>query len=293
MSTFCDGISSWLACISGALGWEDVKAFANSAFLTSLLGSLAGAFAGAAAAQHIAERSKLREEMLREMRNINAAVALAFGICNGFLALKKQHVKALKDAYDTGRADLLEFKRKRKAGEIAPDVPFEFKADLQTLQSQEHPTDILRSIIFERLSTVGRPLNLVVALNQAAEDLKNSMAKRNSLIEGYKSQFSKDTSGLVPLYFGLPYGGGHVNMDYPGAIDSIYRQTDDGIYFAQLLCKDLRAHGLRLAERFKKIHKTEPPRVTEVDFTPAIEQGLMPKDADYDSWTKAFVEMQQ
>ncbi|MGH8730204.1 MAG: hypothetical protein ACREVF_00660 [Burkholderiales bacterium] len=111
------------------MSWEATKNFANSAFITALLGSLAGAFAGAAAAQRIAERSKHREELLREIRNTNAAIALAFGVCNTLLALKKQHVKSLKESYDAQKAALLEFQRKRKAGEIQQDVAFDFNAD--------------------------------------------------------------------------------------------------------------------------------------------------------------------
>jgi hypothetical protein len=282
-------MSDYWSFYSGFVTWDAIKNLANSPFSTSLLGALAGAFAGAMAAQRIAERSKLREELLREMRNTNAAIALAFGVCNSLLALKKQHVNRLKETYDAQKAALHEFFRKRAAGEISKDIPFEFKADMQTLQPQVLPTDTLRSILFERLSIVGRPLNLVVTLTQTVESLAGSLAKRNSLIESYKVELAGDTERLVPLYFGLPFGGGHVNLDYPGTIDAIYSQTDDGIFFGNLLCKDLHQHGKQLSDTFRKKFKTVAPRISEVDFSPAAADGLMPDDKNYPDWVRAFV----
>lgn len=280
--------NSW-SVLSDFVSLEATKNFANSAFVTSLLGALAGAFAGAAAAQRIAERSKHREELLREMRNTNAAIALVFGICNTLLSLKKQHVKSLKESYDAQKVALIEFHRQRKAGEIPQDLPFEFKADLQTLQPQALPMDTLRAIVFERLSIVGRPLNLVVTLTQTVESLAESLAKRNSLIEGYKVEFAKETQRLVPLYFGLPFGEGHVNLDYPGTIDAIYNQTDNGVFFGNLLCKDLHEHGKQLSDAFKKKFKNDPPRISEVDFGSAAADGLMPDEKNYADWVKAFI----
>lgn len=282
-------ICNFWSTLSDFVSWEAIKNFTNSVFITSLLGALAGAFAGAAAAQRIAERSKHREELLREMRNTNAAIALAFGVCNTLLALKKQHVKSLKESYDAQKATLLEFQRKRKEGEISQDLPFEFRADMQTLQPQALPMDTLRAVVFERLSIVGRPLNIVVTLTQTVESLAESLTKRNSLIEGYKVEFAKDTQPLVPLYFGLPFGGGHVNLDYPGTINAIYSQTDDGIFFGNLLCKDLREHGKQLSDVFKKKFKNDPPRISEVDFGPAAADDLMPDEKNYADWVKAFV----
>lgn len=282
-------ICNFWSSVSDVVSWEATKNFANSAFVTALLGSLAGAFAGAAAAQRIAERSKHREELLREMRNTNAAIALAFGVCNTLLALKEQHVKSLKESYDAQKAALLEFQRKRKAGEIQQDVAFDFNADMQTLQPQALPMGTLRAVVFERLSIVGRPLNLVVTLTQTVESLAESLAKRNSLIEGYKAEFAKDAQRLAPLYFGLPYGEGHVNLDYPGTIDAIYSQTDDGIFFGNLLCKDLHDHGKQLSDAFRKKFKNDPPRISEVDFGPTAAAGLMPDETNYADWVKAFV----
>jgi gas vesicle protein len=274
-----------MACI---VSWADMKTFANSAFTTSLLGALAGAFAGATAAQRIAERSKYREELLHEIRNTNAAIALAYGICESFLALKKQHVKNLKEGYDTQKADALEFLQKCEKGENKDEV-FRFQADMQTLQAQTLPMDSLRSVVFERLSIVGRPLNLVVTLSQTAQCLEDSIERRNALIEGYKAGGGKDSQRFVELYFGLPYGEGHINLDYPGTVDAIYSQTDDGIFFGKLLCDDLYEHGSKLCEAFKGKFKKPPPCVSKVDFSTVEASELIPDDEKYVKWVNAFV----
>lgn len=282
-------LHNWWSSLADITTWEAGKSFANSAFITALIGSLAGAFAGAIAAQRIAERSKHREELLREIRNTNAAIAVAFGICNSLLALKKQHVKGLKARFDTQKIELEEFQKKRKTGEIQGNAPFIFRADLRTLQAQSLPTDTLRAVVFERLSLVGRPLNLVMTLTQTAQSLGESLEKRNSLIEGYKSEFAQNAQDLVPRYFGLPYDGSHVNLDYPGTIEAISNQTDDGIFFSNLLCKDLYIHGSQLLDVYKKKFKKDPPRISEVDFSAATAAGLMPDEKDYRDWVTAFV----
>lgn len=280
--------NSW-SSLSDFVSLDATKNFMNSTFITSLIGALAGAYFGATAAQRIAERSKYREELLREMRNTNAAITLAYEVCGAFLRLKKQHVKSLKESYDAQKADLIEFMRKRDAGEIPQGLVFDFKADLETLQPQALPMDTLRAVVFERLSIVGRQLNLVVTLTQTVESLMESLTKRNSLIESYKVEVAKDKQRLVPLYFGLPFGEGLVNREYPDMIAAIYSQTDAGIFFGSLLCKDLHEHGKQLSDAFKKKFKNDPPCIKEVDFGPAVAEGLMPDEKDYSDWLKGFV----
>lgn len=262
--------------------------FANSAFLTSLVGALAGAFAGATAAQKIAERSKLRDELLREMRNTNASIALAFALCNSLLALKKQHIRGLKEGHDAQSAELIEFKRKRLAGEVSLTQPIEFVFNLFSIQLQPLETETLKTIVFERLTIVGRPLNLVVTLAQTLEGLAESVQRRNDLIAGYKARGTPGTE-LVNDYFGLPLSDGQINLDYPETLKAIYDQTDDGIFFSSLLCKDLQEHGEEIAARFKKTFNDSPPNISECDFTTVLTGNLMPDEANYADWERGFV----
>lgn len=275
-------VSSWLT-------WENTKAFGNSSFFTSLIGALAGAFAGAYAAQRIAERKKIREELIKEIRNTNAAIMSAFDISNSLLSLKKQHVKSLKENFDTARAQLIKHKIQLDSGEIQSDKTFFFKGDLQTLPRTQLPVDILRNQVFERLTVGGRPLSLVTSLIQSIELLNSSIDMRNQLIEKYQKTKATENQNFPAFYFGLPYAVGHVDLNYPNAVDGIYNYTDDGIFYSQLLCRDLNDHGKSLAEDFKKQFRTKAPRINEADFQKAQAAGLMPADEAYADWLQCFV----
>jgi hypothetical protein len=72
-------------------------------------------------------------------------------------------------------------------------------------------------------------------------------------------------------------------------IQSIYLQTDGGIFFSQLLCKDLEEHGNQLAARFQKRFGKGAPRIAHPIFTNAEQEGLMPQSPIYDDWANMFV----
>lgn len=264
----------------------------NSNFITSLVGALAGAGAGALAAQRIVERGKHRDELLQEIRNTNAAIALAFSATNTFLALKNQHVKALKENFDKQRTQLDDYKQQRQTGVIAQNQAFYFQADLQTLSPQVVPIDTLRGIVFERLSITGRALNLVTAIMQTDQNLEESLTKRNGLIQQYRV-LEMTPEKLAPLYFGFQYEQGHLDLSYPMVIDAIYSANDDGIFFSQLLCKDLYEHGNKLSVEFKKKYKAEPPVINEVSFDTEKAKSLIPPESSYADWLSAFVKKQK
>jgi hypothetical protein len=81
--------------------WLDLKA------IGSLLGPLAAAYFGAYTAQRIIERRESRQRLLKEIRNISTAAYLTFGVTNTFFAMKKQHIKPLRDAYHSDKAGVL------------------------------------------------------------------------------------------------------------------------------------------------------------------------------------------
>ena len=274
-------------CIIEFASWEAVKNFVNSEFTIALIGSCAGAFAGAVAAQRINERNKRRDELLQELRNTNAGIAIALGICNSFLAINKQYIIDLKK-FDCQKDELISFLQRQETGEVSRDSVFNFMADLRTLQFQSFPNDILRTIVFERLSLTGKPLNLIEVIVQTTQCLNESIRYRNNLLENYKVRFANENKEFIYLYFGLPYANNRVNRDYSDLINAIYNQTNDGIFFSQLLCRDLHKHGNQLMEEFRKKFKKDVPSVSEVDFRTVIAEGLMPNEKDYDDWTKAF-----
>lgn len=265
--------------------WLEIKEFFNSVFFTAIAGSFAGALAGAYGAQRIAEKAKYRDQLIKEIRGTNTAIMLAFGICNSLLSMKKQHVKSLKEDFDTQKTALLDYKHKRELGLISKDQEFYYKADFQTLSLPPLPTDILQTQVFEKLSLVGRPISLTTTLSQTVHSLSSSLAMRNQQIETYKAN-----KGASPAeYFGLPLDG-QINEIYPSLINAIYQQTEDGIFFSHLLCQDMIEHGNKIVELFNNNFKKGAPTISKTDFSKAEKLGLMPNADNYADWFTVFAQ---
>lgn len=259
----------------------------NSSFSTALLGSLAGAFAGAIAAQRIVESNKAREELLKELRNTNAAAMAAFTTCNTSLALKKQHVQPLHTQFLADKANLEQFKARRASGQIQGNATFQFVPGMRTFPAPVVPIDTLKDLLFNKISVVGRPLSLVCAIEDAARFLKETISERHALIERMKS-------GIVPkdeipsYYFGLPLPNGDTNQEYPDLVFAIHSYCDDLAFFSHLLCGDLTSHSKDLYAKLTKRQQKIAPKPTEADFTSARDSGLLPPDSQYTDWLCAF-----
>ena len=273
------------------MSWENLASITNSAFTTSLVGALAGAYAGAYAAQKIAERSKERAEFQAQIRNTNAAITLSFIVCNAAISLKKQQTKEICETYFKKKAELEEFLQKRKAGEMSPDILFEFRADLRSVPFPTVPIDALRSLVYEKLSVSGRPLALVATLAGALTSLAETIANRNSLIASFKQLSPQALDAALPaLYFGRPYGEGHVSTEYLDTMMGLQNLTDDVIFFSHLLCTDLIAHGNKVLDNFKLQFKGILDQINAIELSPEKTAGLMPPDGEYSEWLSGFHE---
>ena len=270
-----------------ALQWQEAKDFFNSAFFSASFGSLAGALGGAYAAQRIVERAKRRNELLKELRHTNATITVAFGIANSLLSLKKQHVKSLKEVFDIQKLELVDHLRKQQRGEIGEAQVFEFNADLETLSLPPLPVETLQTQVFEKLSLGGRSVSLVITLIQTLHSLSASLEKRNQLIHTYKVNAPFKPGEFLALYFGLRQGD-YINQEYPSSLHAIYTQTEDGIFFSQLLCKDLVEHGDYIAGLFRKAYGKGAPHVSRPDFSKAEAQNIMPNADNYAEWLTMF-----
>lgn len=269
--------------------WDNIKGFANSSFTTSL----AGAFAGAVAAQRIAEKGKFREELVKEFHNTNAVISLTAAAASLAMALKKQHVKALKDSYDDDLKRFEEHKEKIRGRQIAPDTPFEMSPNMLYLQGISPPITTIQDIVLSRLSAVGRTISAVTALANSVENLNRALSKRNELLNAFKSKQLPEGASFHHMYFGLPYGTRQTNQEYGGSVEAIYLYTDDIIFFSIKLCEDLRDHGEILKKRYKSRLRGSPPRISTVDFETPRKNGLVPKDEDYEPWLSGFVSTQE
>lgn len=141
-------------------------AIVNSNFTTSLVGALAGAFAGAYGAQRVADRSKLRQDLQTEIRNTNAAIALAFGIANSALSCKKQHFLPMRDKYQKEQTRYKEWITKRRIGAIQGNARFEIRADLVLFPDLCPPIEPLQELVFSKITSTSRVINLTSTLNE-------------------------------------------------------------------------------------------------------------------------------
>lgn len=167
----------------------------NSAFSIALVGGFVGAAGGALGAQHIAERNRRREELLRELRNTNAATMASFSICNAALALKKQHVQPMHEQFTREREALEVFKARRRKGEIPSNVEHRIAADLRTYPAPITAMETLKGLVFKEISAYGRPLALVSVLDQSLAGLSESIGKRDTWVQRFSS------GGVPPQQF--------------------------------------------------------------------------------------------
>jgi hypothetical protein len=201
-------MSEWLQTTIDALStrvlplfdtyWPSVEKFFDSGFFTAIVGSFAAAYAGARAAQLIAEKTRNREELLREIRATNATTMVAFGITNTLLSVKKQHIKPLKEQFDQQRAATREALAKQQQGQAGV---IEFHANYLAFPALTLPLSILQTQIFEKLSLHGRPIALATTLTQSMDGLNVAIAKRNELIESYKTWWRASTGKPMTEFF--------------------------------------------------------------------------------------------
>ena len=98
------------------------------ALVVAIIIPLSASFLGAWTAQHIAERNRFRDDLTKEIRNTNAALAVAFTVCNTGMALKRQHVQRISTEFEESKADFVEHMRKRETGEIQGNTVYRFSS---------------------------------------------------------------------------------------------------------------------------------------------------------------------
>lgn len=268
--------------------WDSLASFLNSNFTSSLSGALAGALAGALMAQRIAENSKQRDILLQEIRCTNAAIVSAFTICNAALTFKEQVVKDVYETYNKAKGELQDFNRRRMEGRQLPDEIFIFEADFRVLHVPVVPVDVLQNQLYEKISTPIRPLAAIAALTGSLSSLTHMVNRRNLRIDDIRKMSKGEKNNLLALYFGVPYGDGHVDTGYSDAVEAIYQSTDDVIFFSELIMKDLIVYGELLLEKYRRFVKGSKETIHHCDFYKAHEKRLMPGEGNYVDWFTAF-----
>jgi len=270
-----------LSLFPSFLNWPCVVEFSNSQFFAAVVGSFAGAIGGAM----IIERVKLRESREQQLRNTNVALSMTFTIANAAFNLKKQHLRGMGVAYRESKAAFLQTRDKVAAGLIQGNKVHAFKADLRTLPQFFARVDALHVLVYEKLSVTDRPLALVNALDESVTWLNNAITKRGELIEAVRRAGDIDAA----KYFGLPYGGGHIDEEWPDTLRAAELHTDCIIYFSLLLIDDLRTYGEKVAKKLKRWPWSRAAGVNQPDFSKARADGLIPPAEDFQDWNDAFV----
>ena len=265
---------------------EHVLRFANSAFVTSLIGAGAGALAGAYAAQRLVERAAERKELLAEIRNTNAGIMLAFAVWNPAYSLKKQHTKAMCDTYREQYNAAHEYEKKRLSAAVNLGTPPAFMADLRELPLLDPPIAALHSHVYDKVSVTGRPLLVVPTLVHSVSQLAATMTKRNSLIPVL--QKLDGTAAFAARYFGLPVFGGPQDTVYPDTIEGTRVLLDSVMFFCKLLRDDLTEHGREVIAKLAATGCKPLPQLSAPDFEQAEREGLAPDETEFASWRKNF-----
>ncbi|MEE9944936.1 hypothetical protein [Pseudomonas sp. 43(2021)] len=276
--------ASWLPAMDfwDKFEWFPFIMTAAAAFITALV----GAWLGAWAAQRIASRNKLRDELQKELRSTNAGIMLAHTVVNLAYALKKQHIKRLKESYENDCKAFEQYKQEVAAGKEG--ISFEMAPNLDRLEEITTPITHLQDIVMGKISTTGRAIASVAAMSDAIQNLNDTLRGRNGLIEKIKDDKLPAGAKIEDFYFGLPYAKGKVNLEYRCYVQALSLYTDDTIFFSIKLCDDLREHGLHVVKKFSKEFRGEAPGVSNFDWSKAEQEGLLPKDEDYESWLSGF-----
>jgi len=260
------------------------------ALIVAVVIPLSASFFGAWTAQRIAERNRFRDDIVKEIRNTNAAISLAMSVCNTAMALKRQQVTGAKRDFDLAKASYVEHVRLRTTGQIQGNTPYRFTLALMTLPPPKFAIDSMRSVVLDRISVVGRPLHLAVELAEFAARLVGAMDARNHHIEAIKKNGGINTDEAARRLFGLPFGDGQHDLTFEQTLAAAVTITDDMIFFAYLLCKDLQKHGHWLVEKYHKRVGGIYPHVTDIEFSERIADGTIPPAEQYADWTTKFVE---
>lgn len=267
---------------------EKTEAF--DTLITGVLAAAFGAFFGAWGAQAVIARNQKRQAITEELNAINGAIGMSFFICNRFLALKDQHVKRLHDEYIRSREAARQAKEVAQNEASSKPQILEFVMDLQTITPIKLPTERLEKFVFEKISVRGRAPIAAVDLVGAIDGLQQSITLRNELILEYRTDQRASHTERAMRYFGFRNEQGVVDDRYASTVDAIYAQTDDCIFFARTLADDLYTYGVKLRKKSAWKDRWRIPKLTQLDWSKAEENSLMPPPQQYKDWLAAFEE---
>ncbi|MDZ5741038.1 hypothetical protein [Pseudomonas asiatica] len=248
---------------------------------TTIIGALAGAWLGAWAAQKIAKTEKKRDEASQEVRSINAGIILAYNICNIAMSLKKQHLRNLKKSYDN---DLSIHEAAKK---MPPPREIHIKPQMMYLGAPITPIDELKRICLDKISSNSLAIHAAIALSNAINNLNSSISTYNSQIDLFRRAEFPPGFQFEHLYLGIPVNGS-VNNFYGDTLNGLCDYNDDVIFFALVLCDKLQSLGDKIIPDYEKQTGRTDTKISKIDITDPILDGLVPQHERYESWLSGF-----
>jgi hypothetical protein len=241
--------------------------------------ALAGAVLGALTAAFIAAKYRLRDDRLKELRIIHASAAIAYGIAEAFVVIKRQHVKPLLDTWTREHARWETARAHAAAGNV---VEFDLAPEFRSLTTVKTAVDKLREQMFSNIDLQPRAIRLVNTLDRSADQHTLIITEMNKTIAEYKSQ-QLSPRDLVAVYFGVQ-SGTRTDARYPSMLQGLYQDTDNCIGFGKLLGDELVEHWKRLAV---KLPERLRGQCIVADFSQAERDGMMPDPATFAPWLAA------
>jgi hypothetical protein len=207
---------------------------------------------------------------------------ISYSIINKFLALKRQHVRPIRNRYVQAR-QVFDEVTQSVAGRVGPPVVHEIQFDLQTISQIKAPVDQLEQHI-AKISIGGRGLAAALEVVGSVDALHQAMAYRDDLIA------DAQTRGMTPeKYFGIRTAAGVTDEKFSSNITALYSYTDDCIFFAQQFSEDLLEYGNKLRARYhRRLYRLGIRKFQAADWSIAEREGLVPPMAEYQRWLRGF-----
>lgn len=246
--------------------WETIGKILNAEFTAATVGALAGAWA----AIRIGRNSKAREEIVSEIRHLNAAITLAQSTAIAAFKFKKLQLSTIGKHSD----DMIKFQRKQKIEILMTTMP-PFVSQARRLQE----------IALEKISPLEITTARTAALIESVDKLNHSISEKNALVK--ETQNSQVEHISVQVYLGIT-NNNKTNKSYPDILHSICLYLDDIIYFSHSICKELHTLGNSIIDQKSPKERKSLPNIIEPNFKYARESGLFPDNTHYQEWEIYF-----
>lgn len=256
----------------------------GSSFFITVFGALVGAFAGAWAAQRSARNGKRRDELVAEIRVVNAGIILSHSIFESMLSAKLDYIGPAKERYEAEKARYLQaVESPPESGEIILNFELQYFPESPTQVSQLQP------LVLQQGSTPA--LRAITALVESNGLLSEAVKLRNEYLGRFERKEIPSRFTYQDLYFGLAAQDGH-NQQFSSAVAAVSMYSDNVLYFSKRLCDYLSEHGGKLKKELRQV-SGERVGIVEFNFKEVVERGDCPPQEKYKAWEEGYKEVQR